>query len=115
MVFKPFVVWQDDKATSESNDARQFTSPEDEAEQDIIGGSAIQQTTSALEVMAVIAPWIESLLAYLRRKELPEDQTDTRQIIRQSKAYKVHEGELYKQSAMGVLQRCISKEKEGCF
>ena len=54
--------------------------------------------------MAVIAPWTEPLLAYLLHKELPEDQTDARQIVRQSKAYKVHEGELYKTSTTGILQ-----------
>jgi hypothetical protein len=48
---------------------------------------------SAHEVMAAIAPWTEPLLAYLLRKELPENQTDARRVIRQSKAYKVHEGE----------------------
>ena len=31
--------------------------------------------------------------------------------MRRSKAYKVHEGELYKKSAIGVLQRCISEEE----
>ena len=31
--------------------------------------------------------------------------------MRQSKAYKVHEGELYKKSTTGVLQRCISEEE----
>ena len=31
--------------------------------------------------------------------------------MRRSKAYKVHEGELYKKSTTGVLQRCISEEE----
>ena len=31
--------------------------------------------------------------------------------MRRSKAYRVHEGELYKKSATGVLQRCISEEE----
>ena len=62
--------------------------------------------------MAVIAPWTEPFLAYLNRQELPEDQNEARCIVRRSKAYKVHEGELYKKSATGVLQRCIS-DKEG--
>ena len=31
--------------------------------------------------------------------------------MRRSKAYKVHEGELYKKSATGVLQRCIFEEE----
>ena len=61
--------------------------------------------------MAVIAPWTEPFLAYLNRQELPEDKHEAHCIIRRSKAYKVHEGELYKKSTTGVLQRCISKEE----
>src|SRR4051812_45096561 len=61
--------------------------------------------------MAVIAPWMEPLLAYLNRKELPKDQNKARRIVRRSKAYKVHDGELYKKSTTGVLQRCISEEE----
>jgi hypothetical protein len=102
--FKPSVVWQDDMGTSESNDAGQPTPPEDDKGLDIVCGSAVQKTASAHEVMAVIAPWTEPLLAYLLRKELPQDQTDARRIVRQSKAYKVHERELYKISTTGVLQ-----------
>ena len=68
-------------------------------------------TSSAQEVMAVIAPWTEPFLAYLLRQELPADQTKARHIIRRSKANKVHEGELYKKSTTGILLRCISEEE----
>ena len=61
--------------------------------------------------MAVIAPWSEPFLAYLNRQELPEDQNKAHCIVRCSKAYKVHEGELYKKSPTAVLQRCISEEE----
>ena len=61
--------------------------------------------------MVVIAPWTEPFLAYLTRQELPEDQNEARCIVRRSKAYRVHEGELYKKSTTGVLQRCISEEE----
>ena len=61
--------------------------------------------------MAVIAPWTEPFLAYLNRWELPEDQNEARCIVRRSKTYKVHEGELYKKSTTEVLQRCISEEE----
>ena len=61
--------------------------------------------------MAVIDPWTEPFLAYLNRRELPEDQNEARRIVRRSKAYKVHDGELYKKSSTGVLQRCISEEE----
>ena len=61
--------------------------------------------------MAVIASWTEPFLAYLNRQELPEDQNKARCIVQHSKDYKVHEGELYKKIATGVLQRCISEEE----
>ena len=78
---------------------------------DIIGCSATEITPSVHLIMAVIAPWTEPFLAYLNRKGLPEDQNEARCIIRRSKAYKVHDGELYKKSATRVLQRCISEEE----
>ena len=68
-------------------------------------------TSSAHEIMAVIAPWTKPFLAYFSRHELPDDQNEARRIIRRSKAYKVHEGELYKKSTTGILQRCISEEE----
>ena len=61
--------------------------------------------------MAVIAPWTEPFLAYLTRQELPDDQNEACCIVWRSKAYKVHEGELYKKITTGVLQRCISEEE----
>ena len=92
------------------------TSPEsniiqDLGNTDVVGGSAIEITPSAHLIMAVIAPWTEPFLAYLNRRELPGDQNEARRIVRRSKAYKVHEGELYKKSATGVLQRCIFEEE----
>lgn len=77
----------------------------------IIRGSATKITPSAHVIMVVIAPWAETFLTYLTSQELPDDQNEARRIVRRSKAYKVHEGELYKKSATGVLQRCISKEE----
>ena len=62
--------------------------------------------------MVVIASWTKPFLAYLNRQEVPEDQNEARCIVRCSKSYKVHEGELYKKSTAGVLQRCISEEEE---
>ena len=61
---------------------------------DVIGGSAIEITPAAHVIMAGIAPWTEPFLAYLNRQELPEDQNEACCIVRHSKAYKVHEGEL---------------------
>ena len=102
-LFKPSVLWEEESGNNK---------PEAAAEQsDITGDPADETTPSAHDIMAVIAPWTEPFLAYLLRQELPEDQNEARYIVRRSKAYKVHEGELYKKSTTGVLQRCISEEE----
>ena len=106
-LFKPSILWEEE---SGNNNPEPTASPNAE-HSDTIGGSANEITPSAHEIMAVIAPWTEPFLAYLIRQELPEDQNEARCIVRRSKAYKVHEGELYKKSTTGVLRRCISKEE----
>ena len=106
-LFKPSVVWQGE-GSNNSPDPNTTPNPE---HTDSIGGSATEVTPSAHLIMAVIAPWTEPFLAYINRKELPEDQNEARRIVWRSKAYKVHDGELYKKSATGVLQRCISEEE----
>ena len=106
-LFKPSVLWEGE---SGNNSPDPTTLPLTE-HSDTIGGSANEITPSADEIMAVIAPWTEPFLAYLIRQELPEDQNEAHYIVRRSKAYKVHEGELYKKSTTRVLQRCISEEE----
>ena len=98
-LFKPFVLWEEESRNNKPEQAAPT------------GDSADDITPSAHDIMAVIAPWTEPFLAYLLRQELPEDQNEARCIVRRSKAYKVHEGELYKKSTTGVLQRCISEEE----
>ena len=92
-LFKPSVLWQD---KSGNNSPVPITPPDAEHDSDIIGGSGTEPTPSAHVIMAVIAPWTEPFLAYLNRQELPDDQNEARRIVRRSKAYKVHDGELYK-------------------
>ena len=106
-LFKPSVLWEEESG----NNNPEPTTPPNIEHSDTIGGLANEITPSAHEIMAVIAPWTEPFLAYLIRKELPEDQNEARYIVRRSKAYKVHEGELYNKSTTGVLQRCISEEE----
>ena len=103
-LFKPSVLWEEESR----NNNPEPTAPPNTEHSDTIGGSANEITPSAHEIMAVIAPWTEPFLAYLIRQELLEDQNEARCIVQRSKAYKVHEGELYKKSTTGVLQRCIS-------
>jgi hypothetical protein len=59
-------------------------------------------------VMLVEAVWTKPYLAYLIRGELPEDSIHRRQVMRRSKAFMIIQGELYKRSTTGVLQRCIA-------
>lgn len=106
-LFKPSVLWEGESGNKNPDP----TAPPDTAHSDTIGGSANETTPLAHEIMAVIALWTEPFLAYLTRQELPEDQNEARCVVRRSKAYKVHEGELYKKSITGVLQRCISEEE----
>jgi hypothetical protein len=102
------MVWPDE---SENTSPEPVIPPSAEHNSDIIGGSGTEITPSAHAIMVVITPWTEPFQAYLNRQELPDDQNEARRIIRCSKAYKVHEGELYKKSTTGVLQRCISEEE----
>jgi hypothetical protein len=64
----------------------------------------------AATVMLVEAVWTKPYLAYLIRGELPEDPIHRRQVMRRSKAFTIINGELYKRSTTGVLQRCIAQE-----
>ena len=82
---------------------------------DIIGGSATEITPSAHVIMVIIAPWTEPFLAYLTRQELPEDQNEARCIVRRSKAYRVHEGELYKKALPESFKGASPKRKGGSF
>jgi hypothetical protein len=59
-------------------------------------------------VMLVEAVWTKPYLAYLIRGEIPEDTIHHRQIVRRSKAFTIIQGEIYKRSTTGVLQRCIA-------
>jgi ribonuclease HI len=74
--------------------------------------SGTESTAEPEEVMMIEETWMQPYLAYMMNKTLPEDMIEARRIIRQSKAFVVLQGELYKKSITGVLQRCITP-KEG--
>jgi hypothetical protein len=56
-------------------------------------------------VMLVEAVWMKPYLTYLIRGELPEDTIHHRKVMRCSMAFMIIQGELYKRSTIGVLQR----------
>jgi hypothetical protein len=72
------------------------------------GTEDLSKETAA--IMLLEAVWMKPYLAYLMRGELPEDPIHHRQIVRRSKAFTIINGELYKRSTSGVLQRCIAGE-----
>jgi hypothetical protein len=48
------------------------------------------------EVMMIQVPWMQVYVAYIMRKEIPEDLVEARRVIRRSKAFTVVKGEQYK-------------------
>ncbi|XP_066347633.1 uncharacterized protein [Miscanthus floridulus] len=56
------------------------------------------------------ADWRALFLDWLDRGELPDDRTEAQRLARRAKTYVLYNGELYRQSPSGVLQRCISSE-----
>lgn len=63
------------------------------------------------EVLVIIPEWTEPYIAYLLRQELPDNEVEARQIIRQSKAYTVMGDQLYRKSTFGITHRYISPEE----
>ena len=65
-----------------------------------------------MEVLVITPEWTVPYIAYILRKELPEDEGEARQIIRRSKAFTVIKGQLFRESATGVGQKCITPEED---
>jgi ribonuclease HI len=63
------------------------------------------------EVMMIEETWMQSYLAYITNKQLPEDAMEAKRITRRSKAFVVLQGKLYKKSITGVLQRCVTPQE----
>ena len=51
-----------------------------------------------MEVLMITPDWMVPYIAYLLRKELPEDEDEARQIVRRSIAFTVISGQLYTES-----------------
>ncbi|KAK1618831.1 hypothetical protein QYE76_024348 [Lolium multiflorum] len=56
--------------------------------------------------------WVKPIKEFLINDTLPDDENESRRIQRRSKAYTFINGEVYKRSVTGVLQRCV-EPKEG--
>jgi hypothetical protein len=55
--------------------------------------------------------WVEPIKEFLISGTLPADENESRRIQRRSKAYTIINGEVYKRSVTGVLQRCVEPEE----
>ena len=57
-----------------------------------------------------LVDWRTLYLNYLLRDALPMDKMEARRLARRAKSFVLVEGELYKRSHTGILQRCIPIE-----
>jgi hypothetical protein len=55
--------------------------------------------------------WVKPIKEFLVNDGLPADETESRRIQRRSKAYNIINGDMYKRSVTGVLQRCVELEE----
>jgi transposase InsO family protein len=62
----------------------------------------------AKEVMVITPDWTKPFLDYIMHEKLPEDEVLARQIQRRARSYVEIDGQLYKRSATGIFQKCIS-------
>jgi ribonuclease HI len=80
-----------------------------------IGSRAVKPGTGSRvkpeEVMMVKESWMQPFLAYMINKTLPEDTVEGRRIIRRSKGFIVLQGNLYKKSITGILERCVTPQE----
>ena len=54
-----------------------------------------------------LVDWRTLYLDYLLHEALPTDKMEARRLVHHAKSFVLIEGELYKQSHTGILQRCI--------
>ncbi|XP_066324098.1 uncharacterized protein, partial [Miscanthus floridulus] len=98
-------------ATEEGPSAEPTTGPE--------APSATETSPAGPEAMAIDAEppeadqgtdWRVPFLDRLVRGELPADRAEARRLARRAKTYVLCDGELYRRSPSGILQRCITTE-----
>jgi hypothetical protein len=75
------------------------------------GAKNDESTPEPKEIMMIEETWMQPYLAYIINKKLPEDAVEAKRITRQSKAFVMLQGKLYKKSITGVLQRCVTPQE----
>jgi hypothetical protein len=73
--------------------------------------AAAESMVEPEDVMMVEVTWMHPYLAYMVNKALPEDVVEARRIVRRSKDFVVLQGNLYKKSITGFLQRCDTPQE----
>jgi hypothetical protein len=61
--------------------------------------------------MMIEETWMQPYPMYIINKTLPEDTVESKRIIRQSKAFVVLQGMLYKKSISGILQQRVTPQE----
>jgi hypothetical protein len=78
------------------------------------------EETMMVDYMEIDAPvflvqeaptWVKPIKELLINGGLPADEVESRRIQRRSKADTIINGEMYKRSVTGVLQRCVEPEE----
>jgi hypothetical protein len=59
-----------------------------------------------MEPVPSAGDWRGKYIAWMDRGEIPSDRSEARRIARMDKSFTLVDGELYKRTASGILQRC---------
>ena len=92
------------RPTIQHDDDDPETHPESSASE---GDSAATTSGPDPAVLTVEPDWCTPFTDYLQYEKLLEDQTEARRLARRAKSFVVKDGELYRRSISGILQRCI--------
>ncbi|KAK1608220.1 hypothetical protein QYE76_031893 [Lolium multiflorum] len=90
----PGVFWEEIAERSTKTKKQQKKEKDDKASGAPVAPSEGEEEPHV--IMVVQIPWMQAYIAYILRKELPDDPVEARRVIRHSKAFTVVKGELYK-------------------
>ena len=106
--YKPSVRYEESEETGDASPA-------------LGSGANRPSAPSDLEVMELdedlaiepdpLSDWRTPYLDYLLRETLPTDKMEARWLAHRAKSFVIIEGELYRRSHIGILQRCIPIEQ----
>ncbi|XP_027166658.1 uncharacterized protein LOC113766692 [Coffea eugenioides] len=79
---------------------------------EVVRSRAYEQVSAA--VIQVVSSWMEPIIQYLVRGELPSNRTEARKILIKSQKYALTHGVLYRKSYLQPWLRCVTPE-EGSY